>query len=90
MKIRKEPNYSLSLSQQNSKFFLVPVLTVVEDIRVAPSQWAERERQHKRKELKASTHDWPANIWRKRISGNNRRTQDLLDNIILPDECEEE
>ena len=51
MKIRKEPNYSLSLSQQNSKFFLVPVLTVVEDIRVAPSQWAERERQHKRESV---------------------------------------
>ena len=43
MKIRKRPNYSRSLSQQNSKFVLVPVLTVVEDIRVG-SQSMGRDR----------------------------------------------
>ena len=43
MKIRKRPNYSQSLSQQNSKFVLVPVLTVVEDIRVG-SQSMGRDR----------------------------------------------
>ena len=45
MKIRKRPNYSRSLSQQNSKFVLVPVLTVVEDIRVG-SQSMGRDRDN--------------------------------------------